>query len=71
MEIARVGVLGCGVMGSGIAQLCAMKGYSVVVCEKNETILDKGMAAIQRELARLVRAEKLSEADAERFFTPN
>ncbi len=69
MEIARVGVLGCGVMGSGIAQLCAMKGYSVVVCEKNETILDKGVAAIQRELARLVKAEKLSEADAERFST--
>ena len=68
MQIKRVGVLGCGVMGSGIAQLCAMKGYGVVVCEKNETILDKGMAAIQRELDRLAKAGKLSQEDGDKFF---
>ena len=67
MKIARVGVLGCGVMGSGIAQLCAMKGYGVVVCEKNESILEQGMAAIRRELLRLVKADKLADDDAEKI----
>ncbi len=65
MKIARVGVLGCGVMGSGIAQLCAMKGYEVVVCEKNEAFLDKGMAAIQKELSRLEKRNKLGGDDAD------
>ena len=69
MEIAKVGVLGCGVMGSGIAQLCAMKGYGVVVCEKNEAILERGMATIRRELLRLAKAKKLSEEDAEKIFS--
>lgn len=68
MKIARVGVVGCGVMGSGIAQLCAMKEYGVVVCEKSETILEKGMASIHKELFRLAKEGKLSNDDAERIF---
>ncbi len=68
MEISKVGVLGCGVMGSGIAQLCAMKGYGVVVCEKNETILDQGLSAVRRELQRLAEAGKLSKEAAETFL---
>ena len=51
METARVGVLGCGVMGSGIAQLCAMKGYNVVVCEKNEAMLEQGMGTYSKRIA--------------------
>ena len=69
MEIAKVGVLGCGVMGSGIAQLCAMKGYNVVVCEKNEAMLEQGMGTIRKELLRLANGKKLNEDDAEKIFT--
>ncbi|HJX70066.1 MAG TPA: 3-hydroxyacyl-CoA dehydrogenase NAD-binding domain-containing protein, partial [Dehalococcoidia bacterium] len=42
MEIKRVGVVGCGLMGSGIAEVCARSGYSVVVLEVNRELLDKG-----------------------------
>ena len=68
MKIGVVGVVGCGVMGSGIAQICAMKGYGVAVCEVNGLILEKGMASIQKELFRLTKGTKLSTADAEKFM---
>jgi 3-hydroxybutyryl-CoA dehydrogenase len=68
MKIARVGVVGCGVMGSGIAQLSAMKGYGVVVCEKSEIILHKGMSSIKKELLKLAKGGKLSNDDAEDIF---
>ena len=44
MEIKRVGVVGCGSMGAGIAQLCAQSGYQVVVSEINDELLKRGMA---------------------------
>ena len=47
MEIRKVGVVGCGTMGSGIAEVCARSGYPVVVSEINQNFLDKGMAAIR------------------------
>jgi 3-hydroxybutyryl-CoA dehydrogenase len=56
MAIQKVGVLGCGLMGSGIAQVAAMAGYSTVVREAAEEFLKKGMAAIDKSLARF--AEK-------------
>jgi 3-hydroxybutyryl-CoA dehydrogenase len=54
MEIKQVGVIGCGTMGGGIAQLCAQSGYQVVVSEINEELLKKGLAAIEKILGRLV-----------------
>ena len=39
MEIKNVGVVGCGIMGAGIAQLCAQSGYHVTVSEINDTLL--------------------------------
>lgn len=56
MEIRKVGVLGCGLMGSGIAQVAAMAGYDVVVVEAEQKAIDKGFASIDRSLAKL--AEK-------------
>ena len=53
MNISRVGIVGCGVMGSGIALLCAHKKYKVVICEKDETVLKKGMENIGSELSKL------------------
>jgi 3-hydroxybutyryl-CoA dehydrogenase len=65
MEIKKVGVVGCGTMGAGIAQLCAQSGYQVVVSEINEEFLNKGLASIEKALARLVEKEKISSQDKE------
>ena len=46
MKIRKVGVVGCGLMGGGIAQTCAQSGYEVVVREVNQELLDKGLARI-------------------------
>jgi 3-hydroxybutyryl-CoA dehydrogenase len=56
MTIKKVGVLGCGLMGSGIAQVSAMAGYDVVVFETEQKFIDKGFAGIEKSLGKL--AEK-------------
>jgi 3-hydroxybutyryl-CoA dehydrogenase len=52
MEIKKVGVLGCGLMGSGIAQVCATAGFGVTVLEVEQKYLDKGFAGIEKSLAK-------------------
>ena len=54
MEIKRVGVLGCGLMGSGIAQVAATAGFDVLVLEQEQKFLDKGFATVEKSLSRLV-----------------
>jgi 3-hydroxybutyryl-CoA dehydrogenase len=56
MEIKKVGVLGCGLMGSGIAQVAASAGFETVVREVSEDLIQKGFAGIDKSLARF--AEK-------------
>jgi len=63
MEIKKVAVVGCGLMGSGIAEVCARSGYSVVVSEINQKLLDKGMAALKSSLDKAVSKGKLAEQD--------
>jgi 3-hydroxybutyryl-CoA dehydrogenase len=63
MEIKKVGVVGCGLMGSGIAQVCAQSGYHVIVSEANEALLQKGLASIDSFLTRSVEKEKISRQD--------
>ena len=63
MEIKKVGVVGCGAMGAGIAQLCAQSGYQVVVSEINDELLKRGMGSIDKVLARSVEKGKLSQKD--------
>ena len=46
MEIKNVGVVGCGIMGSGIVQVCAQSGYNVIVSEISDEILKKGLKSI-------------------------
>jgi 3-hydroxybutyryl-CoA dehydrogenase len=50
MAIRTVGVLGCGLMGSGIAQVCAAAGYKTLVREVNQAVLDKGLARMKKFL---------------------
>jgi 3-hydroxybutyryl-CoA dehydrogenase len=52
MNIQRVGVLGCGLMGSGIAQVAAMSGFDVTVLEVEQKFLDKGFAGIEKSLSK-------------------
>jgi 3-hydroxybutyryl-CoA dehydrogenase len=63
MGIKKVGVVGCGLMGSGIAQVCAQSGYQVVVSEINDALLNKGLASIDRFLTKSVEKEKISQQD--------
>ncbi|HEX8065879.1 MAG TPA: 3-hydroxyacyl-CoA dehydrogenase family protein [Thermoleophilaceae bacterium] len=64
MEISKVGVVGCGLMGHGIAQIAAQAGYDVVVREVDQERLDKGLGRIDKQLARAVQKEKIEESEA-------
>ena len=61
MEIKKVGVLGCGLMGSGIAQVAATAAFDVIVLEVEQKYLDKGFAAIEKSLAKLAEKGILKE----------
>jgi 3-hydroxybutyryl-CoA dehydrogenase len=66
MAIRTVGVIGCGLMGSGIAQVCAQKGYRTVVREMNDDVLQKGLDRVRGFLAEGVKRGKVAQADADR-----
>jgi 3-hydroxybutyryl-CoA dehydrogenase len=63
MEIKKVGIVGCGTMGSGIAQVCAQAGYHVVVLEVSEELLNKGLSAIESFLDKGVKKGKVRAED--------
>jgi 3-hydroxybutyryl-CoA dehydrogenase len=63
MEIRKVGVIGCGLMGSGITQVCAQSGYNVVVSEINNEILLKGLSSIDNLLMRNIQKERITRQD--------
>ena len=54
MTITKVGVLGCGLMGSGIAQVAASAGFDITVLEAEQRFLDKGFASIEKSLDKFV-----------------
>jgi 3-hydroxybutyryl-CoA dehydrogenase len=62
MEIKKVGVLGCGLMGSGIAQVSATAGFDVTVLEVEQKFLDKGFAGIEKSLAKFAEKGTLKES---------
>jgi 3-hydroxybutyryl-CoA dehydrogenase len=64
-QIEKVGVLGAGLMGHGIAQVAAQAGYQVVLREVDEGRLQKGIAKIEKQLARAVEKQKSTEQEAE------
>jgi len=63
MDIERVGVVGCGLMGSGIAEVCARAGLDVVIREATPEAAEAGLTRIAGSLERATRGGKLSEAD--------
>ena len=64
-KIEQVGVLGAGLMGHGIAQVAAQAGYEVVLREVDDGTLQKGIAKIEKQLARAVEKGKSSQEDAD------
>ena len=62
-EIKKVGVLGCGLMGSGIAEMCAAAGYETVVREVSDELVDKGIGGIRGSLGKAVEKGKLEAED--------
>ena len=65
MDIQTIGVVGCGLMGSGIAEVAAKSGFEVIVSEANEDFLRSGMARIEHSLERAMKKGKLSEEDVD------
>jgi 3-hydroxybutyryl-CoA dehydrogenase len=65
LEIARVGVVGCGLMGHGIAQICAQAGWDVVAAEADQAALEKGIGKIEKQLGRAVEKGKIEQAEAD------
>ena len=64
-QIEKVGVLGAGLMGHGIAQVAAQAGYEVVLREVDDATLAKGIGKIEKQLARAVEKEKMSQSEAD------
>ncbi len=69
MEINRVGVIGAGIMGSGIAQVAATAGYEVLLQDINADSLERGVATIKKSLDRMEAKEKISAEDARAALT--
>ncbi len=63
MAIKKVGIVGCGLMGSGIVEVCARAGYDVIVMEQNDGFLDAGLERVRASLQRAVDRNRLSETD--------
>jgi len=66
MAISTVGVVGCGLMGSGIAQVCAQKGYRTIVREVSDEFLARGLGRIRGFLQEGVKRGKVAPADADK-----
>jgi 3-hydroxybutyryl-CoA dehydrogenase len=62
MEIKKVGVLGCGLMGSGIAQTAATAGFTVIVREMSDELIQKGFAGIEKSLAKFAEKGTITAA---------
>jgi 3-hydroxybutyryl-CoA dehydrogenase len=65
MAISKVGVVGCGLMGHGISQICAQAGWDVVVREEDQAALDRGMGKIEKQLGRAVEKSRMEQSDAD------
>ncbi|MEG0003595.1 MAG: 3-hydroxybutyryl-CoA dehydrogenase [Comamonas sp.] len=63
MAIQTVGIIGAGTMGNGIAQACAVSGIDVVMVDISEAAVQKGLATVSGSLDRLIKKEKITEAD--------
>ena len=68
MEIKKIAVLGTGLMGSGIAQVCAQAGFEVIMRDIEDRFVDNGFQNIRKSLQRFVKAGKLEEGEIEKII---
>ena len=68
MEIHTIGVVGAGAMGSGIAQVCAQAGYAVIMNDREDAFVQRGLGTIQKSLARLAEKGKFSADERDAIF---
>jgi len=68
MTIQTIMVIGAGQMGSGIAQVCAMAGFEVILHDLNEKIVHKGISSIKKQLQKQVEKEKLTNSEKEEII---
>ena len=64
----KVGVIGSGTMGAGIIQVCAQKGYEVVMRARHESSIEKGLATVKKNLDKMVAKGKIEQAEADEIF---
>lgn len=69
MQVTKICVLGAGLMGSGIAQVCAQAGYQVAMRDIEQRFIDKGMNIIRKNLARDVEKRKHTQADMDAILS--
>ncbi len=69
MEIRKVGVVGCGLMGSGITEVCARAGYDVITQEINDEFLERGMGRVRKSLTKAVERGKATQEEMEAALT--
>ena len=69
MEIKKLGLIGCGQMGSGIVQVFAQAGYEVVAVDSSKEMLEKGLKGIDKRLAGRVEKGKLSQSEKESIMS--
>ena len=65
MDVKKVGVVGAGTMGNGIAHVFATSGYDVLLMDVEESFLDRAISVITKNLDRMIKKEKITEADKE------
>ena len=68
MGIEKIGVLGCGLMGAGIAQVCAQAGFETIVREIDQKFIDKGFGIIEKNIKRSVEKGKISKQDKDAIW---
>jgi 3-hydroxybutyryl-CoA dehydrogenase len=66
MTISRIGIVGAGTMGNGIAHVCALAGYGVILTDVNQEVLDRAMTFVKKNLERQVKKEIIGTADMEK-----
>jgi len=66
MTISQIGVIGAGTMGNGIAHVCALSGYDVILSDVKQEILDKAMTVIAKNMERQVKKEIIGQADMDK-----
>ncbi|UCD95081.1 MAG: 3-hydroxybutyryl-CoA dehydrogenase [Candidatus Zixiibacteriota bacterium] len=62
-DIKKIAVIGGGTMGNGIAHVCALTGYDVILVDTSEALLDKALGVISKNLDRMIKKEKITEQD--------